>query len=239
MRARHRHFNARFAGASGVYDSRFISGLANNDAVSTWSSRTGSNDATQSTAANKPIYKIGQLNGNPALEFDGSNDLLQFGQLDASSAWAITILKRTSTNTYQVVWGIANTAGTNPTFSLAVHSDPNYGPVVFGSGGGGSTVWPKGSSLRNDEWRSLYITWLGGGTSGTSFYKAWDDGVSFTLSNTNTIGASPGTYSAIASSASPIGGQIAYMAFALISYTESLRKRVSHAAAYSFKLASS
>ena len=239
MRARHRHFNARFAGASGVYDSRFISGLANNDAVSTWSSRTGTNDATQATAANKPVYKTGQLNGNPVVEFDGSNDFLEFNKQDATACSALIVVKRTSTNTYQATFFVTKTDGTNPTFELALHNDPNYGPVVFGNGGGGTTKWAKGSSLRNNEWRSLYVAWLGGGNSGATYYSGWDDGVGFALADSGVIGANAKSVSYIAGPASPIGGQIALIVFTPSSYTNPIRKRVSHAAAYSFKMASS
>lgn len=239
MRARHRHFNAKDAGAACVYDARYISGLANNDAVSTWSSRTGTNDATQGTAANRPTYKTNQFNGNPVVEFDGTNDRLEFNKLNASSAWSLCVVKRTSTNTYQQLFNVENTAGNNSTFGAAVHNDPSYGPVIFGSGGSGSTAWAKGSSLRNDAWRSLYLVWLGGGTSGTSFYNGWDDGVSFSLTNSGNVGATAKTTSFIGFDSGSWGGQMAQVVIALISSTDSLRKRVSHSAAYSFKLASS
>lgn len=239
MRARHRHFNAKDVGASGVYDARFISGLANNASVSTWNSRTGTNNATQGTAANQPIYKTNQFNGNPVVEFDGTNDGLTFSKLDASAAWALCVVKRTSTNTYQNLLLIQNVAQTIHTFLVVVHNDPNYGPVLCGSGGGGSSLMAKGSSLRNNQWRSIYAAWLGGGSSGSSFYRAWDDGASFTLTNSAVVGASALTTSFIATNGSGWGGQIALIVFGLQSYSDTLRKRVSHAAAYSFKLASS
>ena len=67
MRARHRHFNMRDAGAIASYDSRFISGLSNSDPVDTWNDRTRSaNNATQTGAA-RPIYTTTAINGLPAL----------------------------------------------------------------------------------------------------------------------------------------------------------------------------
>ena len=239
MRARQRHFNAKDAGASCVYDARYITGLANNDAVSTWSSRTGTNDATQGTAANRPVYKTNQFNGNPVVEFDGTNDRLEFSKLNASAAWALCVVKRKSTNTYQTIFVIQNTAGTNATFAGSVHSDPAYGPVIFGNHQGGFPNWPKGSSVRNDSWRSLYLVWLGGGYNGTTFYNGFDDGVSFALTNSGNIGAIPGATSFIGLDSGSWGGQMAQLVFATTSSTDSIRKRVSHAAAYSFKLASS
>lgn len=239
MRARHRHFNARFAGASGVYDARFISGLSNNDAVSTWSSRTGTYDATQATSGNRPTYKTNQFNGNPVVEFDGTNDRLGFDKLNASAAWMLSLVKRTSTNTYQTILNVENTAGNNSTFAASVHNDPSYGPVIFGNSQGGFPQWAKGSSLRNDSWRSLYLVWKGGGYSGFGFYDGWDDGVSLTLTNSGNIGPYSKTVSSISTDTEPWGGQMALVIFALTSVTNSVRKRVSHAAAYSFKLASS
>lgn len=239
MRARHRHFNPKDAGASGVYDARFISGIANNAAVGTWNSRTGTNTATQATSANQPIYRTDQLNGNPVLQFDGTNDFLRFDKRDASAAWALCVAKRTSTNIYQNLILVQNIAQTIHTFLMVVHNDTNYGPVLVGNGGGGSSLMAKGSTLRNDQWRSLYGVWLGGGSSGASFYNAWDDGVSITLTNSGIVGASNQTSSLIASSPNGWGGQIAQIVFGLSSSTDPRRKRASHAAAYSFKLASS
>ena len=52
-----------------------ITGLVNNDPVATWVDSSGtSNNATQGTGANQPIYKTGILNGLPIARFDGSND---------------------------------------------------------------------------------------------------------------------------------------------------------------------
>jgi len=76
MRARHRHFNPRDAGADLVLDSRFIN-QANSTAVSTWPDRSGNgHDATQSTGANQPTFLTAQQGGNGGVSFDGSNDTL-------------------------------------------------------------------------------------------------------------------------------------------------------------------
>ncbi len=76
MRARHRHFNSRFAGAGIVLDSRYIN-QSNNTAVATWHDRSNNNwNAIQATSTAQPIFKTNQLNGNPVVSFDGTTDRL-------------------------------------------------------------------------------------------------------------------------------------------------------------------
>lgn len=54
-----------------------ITGLSDGDPVSTWTDQSGNgNDATQQTAANKPLYKTNIVNGKPVVRFDGTSDLL-------------------------------------------------------------------------------------------------------------------------------------------------------------------
>jgi hypothetical protein len=76
MRARHRHFNQRHAGAGVVLDARYIN-QADNTAVSTWSDRSGNGyDAAQATPANQPTFQTAEIGGNPIVSFDGTNDNL-------------------------------------------------------------------------------------------------------------------------------------------------------------------
>jgi hypothetical protein len=72
MRARQRHFRPLAAGATLALDARFISGLNNDDPISTWSGRNTSGATASSTA--RPTYKTNILGGNPVARFDGSND---------------------------------------------------------------------------------------------------------------------------------------------------------------------
>jgi hypothetical protein len=76
MRGRSRHLNAKHAGATVVLDSRFITGVSDGVAVTTWTSRSGSNNATTFTENTKPLFKARVQGGNPAVQFDGMDDLM-------------------------------------------------------------------------------------------------------------------------------------------------------------------
>ena len=70
MRARHRHFNPKDAGASFALDARYGFNQADNSDVNTWHDRTIYNaNATQTTNAYKPKYRTAIQGGQPAVEF--------------------------------------------------------------------------------------------------------------------------------------------------------------------------
>lgn len=57
-------------------DANAITGLIDGDKVSQWNDLSGNdNHATQSTEANKPIYKTNILNGKPVLRYSGTESL--------------------------------------------------------------------------------------------------------------------------------------------------------------------
>lgn len=61
-----------------------ITGLADGDAITTWADQSGNNrDATQATAARKPLYKINILNGKAVVRFDGVDDRLNTAAFQA------------------------------------------------------------------------------------------------------------------------------------------------------------
>ena len=52
------------------------------DYVSVWADQSGNgNDAVQATGASQPLWVDGQLNGEPVLRFDGSNDFMSFNEV--------------------------------------------------------------------------------------------------------------------------------------------------------------
>ncbi|GEM_PF-3396583 len=69
-----------------------ITGLSDNDSVTTWNDTSGAaENVSQSTAGLKPLYKTNILNGKPVVRFDGSDDYLQAGS--ALSAFATASAK--------------------------------------------------------------------------------------------------------------------------------------------------
>ena len=98
-----------------------IVGLNDGDAVATWSDLSGtSNDATQGTAARRPIYKTSQLNGRPCVRFDGVDDWMTYGNTifsftGAGTVFALVRVNGTITTGYGCVisaWsGVASSLG--------------------------------------------------------------------------------------------------------------------------------
>ncbi len=90
--------NPGHAGATLVFDARYISGLADADPVSTWSDRSGqANNATQVLTA-RPAFKTAIQGGNPVVRFDGSNDtlLLTSGITSIATRTILIVSKKTS-----------------------------------------------------------------------------------------------------------------------------------------------
>lgn len=93
MRARQRHLNPSSAGAIVALDSRFISGLNDGDAVSSWNGRSGtSNNATQSNPTQCPLYRVNVQGGQPVVRFDGSNDRLVTPSINLAQPWTTICL---------------------------------------------------------------------------------------------------------------------------------------------------
>lgn len=234
MRARHRHFNAQAAGATLVLDARFLT-ANDNDAIETWTSRTGINNATQATAASRPTYKINMSGGQPALFFDG-NDLMVFsGSI------------------------ISGTPNGFATFIYKLNADPpaaaaTAGAVLgdFGSAGD-ANHWPFTDGNIYDDFGSTSRKNAGNPTPSLASFRlisqhsaASDfviniDGVQFYSTASNTVGWS-GTQKIGASTFGSnifLLGHIGLVIFAPLRLASSLRKRIEHSAAFSFKLACS
>lgn len=72
-------FADRFPNIGGLlarYSASAIVGLNDNDPVSVWSDLSGNNNDFTQTLTLRPLYKTNIVNGQPALLFDGVNDLM-------------------------------------------------------------------------------------------------------------------------------------------------------------------
>tara|TARA_R110002126_G_scaffold53768_1_gene145693 strand:- start:193 stop:888 length:696 start_codon:yes stop_codon:yes gene_type:complete len=231
MRARHRHFNARDAGAVFVVDSRYITGLSDGNAVSTWNDRSrNSNNATQATASWQPTYQTAEQGGQPLVKFDGSDDRM------ATAAVVTTVTDNWT------LFSVAKTiSGSRVHFSNG--SDNGYAqthkgggsPSVYGGLYGGVQWMAADSSFtaRLDEWIIMSMR----RESGT--LRFWGNGIIGSIS----ILANPNIASGFTWLGADNGGrqncEISTAAVINVSISESLKKRLEHAAAYSFKIACS
>lgn len=77
-----------------------LANLTDGTAVATWPDASGnSNDATQGTGANQPLYKTNIQNGRAIVRFDGSNDFMQIanpGSFDLATYTIFVVGKVTS-----------------------------------------------------------------------------------------------------------------------------------------------
>lgn len=67
-----------------------ITGLADNDPISTWTASAGNNATAAGTA--RPTYQTNEQNGLPIVRFDGVNDAMAFGNFSALTAGEVFIV---------------------------------------------------------------------------------------------------------------------------------------------------
>jgi hypothetical protein len=231
MRARHRHFNSRGAGANLVLDARRITGLSNNDPVATWSDISGGgNDATQSTSGSRPTYISAQFSGQPAVRFTKtSSHFLTFaGALASGSTFGTAVYVMNIIGAADDLPGSGAPLGNWGSHNFANHWTWTDGNIYDGFG---STNRPNCGSLsnRNDN---RVVTQV----SATSLFTIWFNGSQFFTTASNTVGwsATPRLGRSIDNY---WGGNLGYVAFLPSQASTPLRKRLEHAAAYSFKIA--
>lgn len=229
MRARHRHFNPKDAGAVAAYDARFITGLSDGDNVSTWSSRTGTNDATQSTAGKQPNYETNEINGNPVVNFTPANsDELEISISVPSSLISVKVFRRNTAGIHSVGLGELSSAPRYDSWWFTDNVTYTAPRNAFNTHGAADTR----TGLFIDSWQK----------SGTTSSQVWRNGVS--VGPSQTPQASSGSFTRLGRTANanqPYGFHNGAMGcLCLLDRADSpIRKRLEHAAAYSFKIACS
>jgi hypothetical protein len=242
MRARQRHLNPKAAGAYTALDSRFEFSVATGTAISSWVSRTGSNNASQATGSNQPLYTTNAINGQPAILFDGSDDFMTISTSITSNAVSvIAVGHKTSlggalnaASRLTVIWNTAdnvvnpgdygntkawvvfyyNTGAWRSYRNLAeiLSITKGYVPSVFGAVLDGSSVT---GSVDGET------------ATGTTSSTALN-------SNQIRIAAAPQT-----GSNGYLNGYVGYLVYFLSVLTAPLRRRLERGAGYSFKIACS
>lgn len=162
IRVRHvEPFSPRsLAGLLGWWDAQDLHGLAASDPVSAMRDLSGNGrDATQTNASKRPVYKILQVNGRPAVQFDGTDDALTglsginagsgityvaVCQMVAASAYGSIVsvgvatgfqelgLMADSAGTHMAIsnfWGPTSTAGDR--YTTTVNNDWHIASVVY------------------------------------------------------------------------------------------------------------
>jgi hypothetical protein len=243
MRARQRHFNPGHSGAKLALDSRFISGLSNGSAITTWSDRSGqANDATQSNSSFRPTFQTNVQGGNPATRYNGTNQRFDASTIDART-FIVVFATNTTTALYRTFYGIKSNAAVQvdalyiqfstptraPTFARATTAD-STGAIDF------TTVHAQvtnlvGSIFTGKRSATSMTSWVIGAyekTDSTSNALITADGPSV-------IGA--GYFNNAITDFYP--GDIFMMALYDTEAEKPLIKRLEHSAAFSFKIACS
>jgi hypothetical protein len=244
MSRRHRHLNARDLGAKLVLDARYID-QSDNTAVSTWADRSGNGyDATQTNGTFQPTFQTAEFGGNGVVRFDGSNDFLNangaagvlrnvgggtlFGVFKFNAFHTGVVLIFTSgTSTSATRLGIAVTALTNGEHQLGgrrLDADSFVTLRAQANSNNPRIMTGVADYANSDAFLFLESTQV---VSNTNFQTAGN------TSNTDSQSVQVG---AVSAASQYLNGDIGQALAFNTALTASQRKRVEHAAAFSFKI---
>ena len=155
MRARHRHLNPKAFDAATALDARFLD-LTNNAAVQTWTSRTGNNNVTQTTAARQPTFKSNIQGGQPVVRFSGAHTLgtqsflqnTNFSVVQPFIAITATIVNTKNSYVFDATTGTRVAMGINDSGNAA----DNGKPWIWSTGVSG---YPKENTDIRGSWQIL------------------------------------------------------------------------------------
>ena len=218
MRARHRHIKSKSLAASVCLDARYVS-ASNGASVQTWSDQSGlSRDASQGTSASRPTFVESASGGQPALNFN--SQFMTFSSA-VSSTRPVSIIA--------VQWKNA----TGARIASLSNDDDTYAAVDWSDG----TIYAEGHGIRGGSFGS------GNLTTATIFSTLTDSldavfvngsertrtqiGSTGDTANFTTLGR---TYS------NSSNGRLAFVLAISSALTASQRKRIEHAAAFSWKI---
>lgn len=228
MRARQRHLNAGAAGATTVYDARFVYGVADGNGISTWSDRTNNNDATQGTATYQPTFQEAELGGNPVVRFDGSNDRMEHG-LTLDDCLVLWVGNTTNNGVEQRVFGSGVGAGaTAYTFignrsNIVQFASNNFASASFNSHTSGIVSWSINGT-------NVTFARNGGSSSTSSFAKYTGTTASQSYASLGSGGATPTARSQF------LNGDIGCVVVFAETVSDPMRRRLERGAGFVWKI---
>jgi hypothetical protein len=247
MRARHRHFNPKAAGATLVLDSRYITGLSDGNSITTWDDKSGNGySPTQATAANKPTYKTGIQGGNAVARFDGNDSLYYNANLSTANALSlVAVAKYDSTSVRSALFDAKNYAASgNASFVVETNT--------FQSTGDNYDFYTSNASFEGNIAVTTNFTVIsvaanttsGGSVTANTTYRVNGTTNTLTARNslnfTNLTGANGFMVGAFNNGGTPafvfFDGDAGSISALPSQVTGALMKRLEHAAAYSFKI---
>ncbi len=213
-------------------DARFLS-LNDDDSVTTWTSRTGNNDVTQSTSTLKAKFKTAIRGGQPVVRFTGGVSTQNYYENSSfvlsQPFFATATFKSETTPTGQYIFD-----ATSNSSRVAFGHDPtafdNGELFIYGGGAGIVTenfnslgTWHICSGLYDSSNSFLYRTGnqVASGSTGSNSFATLRLG-QFSINTTNTD--------------TRFNGDMAQVTI-YSGTNQSLRKRLEHASAFSFKIA--
>jgi hypothetical protein len=233
MRARHRHLNQRDAGGVLILDSRRISGLSDGNSVSQWddASRNGWNVTASGTR--QPVYKTSIQGGQPTIRFDGTDDRLISASVSTTQPFScVSVIQISSADTSAAL----------------VFDSYNSTQCLFGSysNGGGSGVGEfsllmggtdRKFQSRNNNWNVFALE-----ATSTSCYIAMNGTRTDGIGSAGSNGLSGISIGDLRGNPNPLvggykfGGDMSLICIFQNGLLNPLRKRLEHAAAFSFKI---
>jgi len=137
--------------------------LAGGAGVAAWADQSGQgNSAAQATGLNQPTFQVAQINGLPALSFDGTHSFMTgaIGSLTADhSRTGFAVLQAGGTNVYGTAFNVGTSAG-NSAWGFGLNNDGKYVEFQWGGdleGTAYTTAVQLVSALKSADNLSIYV----------------------------------------------------------------------------------
>lgn len=244
MRARQRHLNPKAAGATVVFDSRYITGLSDGSNVSSWSDRSG-NSKNATTASNYPTYETDGQGGNPVVRFvrESSQRLAcsSSAYSGSGSKFLMVAYKSTITGTYNSV--AAGQSGQIFAFGIWFQIQARNDAVAVGDPFMSCYGLPNSTQNNKSTPDNIWKVATGAYDGTTLFTRKnsaqIDSVATATTNNTQNSVFRIGCADDNGTLNNFWGGDIAYIAAGPMTYSVPTLRRLEHAMGLSFKIACS